>query len=285
MTPSQPGTDRTAPARPGGRADLMPRVLSAVVMGAAALGTAILGGPLFDLFWWLAAVAVLWEWHGLAGLSRRNPLTLLGGAALAAAAVLAGRAEPGHALAALALGAAVTALLAEPGRRGIAAGGPLYAGAIALALPLLRHSDVEGFAIVAWLFAVVWGTDTMAFFGGRAIGGPKLAPRLSPSKTWSGFVVGVVSGASLGLLVAPRSGCMACTLAAGLVGGALAQAGDLFESALKRRFGAKDAGSLIPGHGGVMDRLDGFIAASVFAAAVGLWRFGPDGAGAGLLKW
>ena len=82
MTPLQPGSDRTAPApaQPGGRAELLPRVLSAIVMGAAALGTAVLGGPLFDLFWWLAAVAVLWEWHGLAGLSRRNPLVLLGGA-------------------------------------------------------------------------------------------------------------------------------------------------------------------------------------------------------------
>ncbi|RYB05705.1 phosphatidate cytidylyltransferase [Lichenibacterium ramalinae] len=287
MTPMQPGSDRSvpAPARPGGRAELLPRVLSAVVMGAAALATAVLGGPLFDLFWWLAAVAVLWEWHGLAGLSRRNPLVLLGGAALAAAALLAGRAEPGHALVALALGAGVTALLAEPGRRGIAAGGPLYAGVLALALPLLRHSQEDGFAAVAWLFAVVWGTDTMAFFGGRAIGGPKLAPRLSPSKTWSGFLVGVACGGLLGLLVAPRTGGLAWLLAAGFVGGALAQAGDLFESTLKRRFGVKDAGSLIPGHGGVMDRLDGFIAAAVFAAAVGLWRFGPDGAGAGLLKW
>lgn len=287
MTPSQPGSDRTAPppARPGGRAELLPRIVSSVVMGAAALGTAVAGGPLFDLFWWLAAVAVLWEWHGLAGLPRRNPLVLLGGTALAAATLLAARGEPGHALAALGLGAAVTALLAGRGRRLIAAGGPLYAGILALALPLLRQSEPDGLAIVAWLFAVVWGTDTMAFFGGRAIGGPRLAPRLSPSKTWSGFAVGVVSGGLLGLLVAPRADCWPCVLAAGLAGGALAQAGDLFESTLKRRFGVKDAGSLIPGHGGVMDRLDGFIAASVLAAAVGLWRFGPAGAGAGLLKW
>ena len=125
----------------------------------------------------------------------------------------------------------------------------------------------------------------MAFFGGRAIGGPKLAPRLSPSKTWSGFAVGILSGAALGLLVAPRSNCPVCVALTGLAAGVLAQAGDLFESALKRRFGAKDAGSLIPGHGGVMDRLDGFIAASLFAAAVGLWRFGPTSAGAGLLQW
>ena len=287
MTEIEPGRVRTVPvmARPGGRAELLPRLGSALIMAALALGTAWLGGPVFDGFWCIAAILVLWEWHGLVGLARRNPSVLLGGAGLAAAAVLAGRGEPGHALLALVLAAAVTALVADAGRRAVAAAGPLYAGVLALALPLLRHSAVDGFAIVVWLFAVVWGTDTMAFFGGRAIGGPKLAPRLSPSKTWSGFAVGVTSGALLGWFTAPRPAGVAFVLAAGLVGGALAQAGDLFESALKRRFGVKDAGTLIPGHGGLMDRLDGFIAASALAAAVGLWRFGPDGAGAGLLQW
>ncbi len=287
MTKSQPGVDRTAPgaARTGGWADLLPRILSALVMAALAIGAAWAGGPLFDIFWWLAAVVVLWEWHGLVGAARRGPATVLGAAALAAAAILAGDGEPGRAVMALVLGAAVTALLNDAPRRWIAAAGPLYAGVLAVALPLLRHAQPDGFIAIVWLFAVVWGTDTMAFFGGRAIGGPRLAPRLSPSKTWSGFAVGIVCGAALGLLVAPSSGCPACVVVAGLAGGALAQAGDLFESSLKRRFGVKDAGALIPGHGGVMDRLDGFIAASVLAAVVGLWRFGPDGAGAGLLKW
>ncbi|WP_237480062.1 phosphatidate cytidylyltransferase [Lichenibacterium dinghuense] len=282
MTEAGPGHGRAVPARAGGRAELVPRIASALVMAAAALGLAWAGGPAFDAFWFLAALAVLWEWHGLVGTPRRAPLTLLGGAAMLVATALAARGDPGRALAALLLGAAVTLLLS---RRRLAAAGPLYAGVLALAVPLLRHSAVDGAAIVFWLFAVVWGTDTLAFFGGRSIGGPKLAPRLSPSKTWSGFAVGVGSGALLGLLVAPRPTAVLPVLLAGLVGGALAQAGDLFESSLKRRCGAKDAGSLIPGHGGVMDRLDGFIAASVLAAAVGLWRFGPDGVGAGLLQW
>lgn len=287
MTPSQPERDRpgATAAAAAGRPELLPRAVSAVVMAALALGTAWAGGPVFDVFWCMAAMAVLWEWHGLVGLERRNPALILGGTALAAATLLAGRGEPGRACCALLLGAAITAMLADRGRRGIAAAGPLYAGAIALAVPLLRHSAVDGFAVLAWLFAVVWGTDTMAFFGGRAIGGPRLAPRLSPSKTWSGFAVGVVSGAILGLLVSPRSGCAACVFAAGLAGGGVAQLGDLFESSLKRRFGAKDAGSIIPGHGGLMDRLDGFVATSALAAAVGVWRFGPEAAGAGLLRW
>ncbi|RYC32914.1 phosphatidate cytidylyltransferase [Lichenibacterium minor] len=287
MTNAGPGRDRTAPlpARIGGRVELLPRVLSAVVLAAVALALAWAGGPAFDLFWFAAALAVLWEWHGLVAAPRRGPLTLLGGAALAVAAALAARGDPGRAVLALLLGSAVTLLLARGARRGLAALGPLYAGVLAVATPVLRHSALDGAAIVFWLFAVVWGTDTLAFFGGRALRGPKLAPRLSPSKTWSGFVVGVGSGALLGLAVAPRPVEATLVFAAGLVGGALAQAGDLFESSLKRRCGAKDAGSLIPGHGGVMDRLDGFIAASALAAAVGLWRFGPDGVGAGLLQW
>ena len=287
MTVPQPGSGRTipSPVRAGGRAEFLPRLLSAVVMAAAAIGTAWIGGAVFAAFWCLAAIAILWEWHGIIGLSRRVPIVLLGGAALAASTLLVVRGETAHAGLALLLGAAVTALLANAGRRSLAALGPLYAGVLALAVPLLRQSGSDGLVIVLWLFAVVWGTDTMAYFGGRTIGGPKLAPRLSPSKTWSGFAVGIVSGALLGLAVAPRSDCLVCIVLAGLLGGALAQAGDILESALKRRFGLKDAGSMIPGHGGLMDRLDGFITAAAFAAAVGLWRFGPDAAAAGLLQW
>jgi phosphatidate cytidylyltransferase len=287
MTHPQPGGGRTVStsAQRSGKSDFLPRVASAVVMAVLAIGTAWIGGAAFAIFWCLAAIAVLWEWHGVVGLSRRLPILLLGGAALAASTLLVLRGQSTHAVAALVLGSAITALLADPGRRGVAAFGPIYAGVLALAVPLLRQSADDGFAVVIWLFAVVWGTDTMAYFGGRTIGGPKLAPRLSPSKTWSGFGVGVLSGAVLGLFAAPRSDCFLCLAVAGLLGGALAQAGDLFESALKRRFGVKDAGSLIPGHGGLMDRLDGFIAAAVFATVVGLWRFGPDGAGAGLLQW
>ncbi len=287
MTVRQPGSGRTiaSPAQPGTRAEFLPRLLSALVMAAAAIGTAWVGGALFAVFWCLASIAVLWEWHGVLGLSRRTPIVLLGGASLAASTLLVVRGQPAHAALALLLGAAVTALLADAGRRSLAALGPLYGGVLALAVPLLRQSSVDGLIIVLWLFAVVWGTDTMAYFGGRTIGGPKLAPRLSPSKTWSGFGVGIVCGALLGLAAAPRPDCISCLIVAGLLGGALAQAGDLFESALKRRFGVKDAGSMIPGHGGLMDRLDGFIAAAAFAAAVGLWRFGPDAAAAGLLQW
>ena len=272
-------------SRPFGSSDLLPRVVSALVMASAAVATAWIGGPVFTLFWLVAALAVLWEWQGLVAGPRRRPAVAAGGVALAVAAFLAGAGRPVAAIALVALGATATAIAAYPGQRQAMAGGLLYAGALAVSLPVLRQSTPDGFAIVLWLFAVVWGTDTMAYFGGRLIGGAKLARRLSPSKTWSGFLTGISCGAVLGVLVVPTGRCEVCTLVAGLCGGALAQAGDLFESAMKRRYGVKDAGSLIPGHGGVMDRLDGFIAASLFAAGIGLWRFGPMAAGSGLLQW
>ena len=291
MTDRDPARERTgltlAPdgSRPFVRSDLAPRVVSALAMASAALATAWVGGPVFTLFWFLAALAILWEWQGLVGGSRRGLTVAAGGVALAGAAFLAGAGRPLAAAACLALGTIATAIIGTPGQRQAMAGGLLYAGALAVSLPILRQSTPDGFAIVLWLVAVVGGPDPMAYFGGRSIGGAKLASRLSPSKTWSGFLTGIFCGATLGVLVTPTRGCEICTFAAGLCGGALAQAGDLFESSMKRRYGVKDAGSLIPGHGGVMDRLDGFIAASIFAAGIGLWRFGPIAAGSGLLQW
>ena len=142
-----------------------------------------------------------------------------------------------------------------------------------------------GARAILWLFALVWGVDVMAYFGGRLIGGPKLWPRISPGKTWSGFLVGIACGAAAGSLFAPQGGAKAALFALGLIGGAIAQGGDLFESAVKRRFGAKDSSHLIPGHGGLMDRLDGFIAATLFATAIGAARAGLAHAAQGLLLW
>ena len=154
--------------------------------------------------------------------------------------------------------------------------------------PILLRSDSEyGLLAMMFLFAVVWATDIVAYFVGRAVGGPKLVPRVSPKKTWSGAIGGTVA-AVIWRSPSPRrrrfrnclqSQCSRsfCRLSA--------QAGDLFESFVKRRFGAKDSGHLIPGHGGLMDRLDGFIAASVLAALIGLARGGIDAPGRGLLVW
>ena len=134
---------------------------------------------------------------------------------------------------------------------------------------------------------MVWATDIAAYFVGRAVGGPKLAPRLSPNKTWSGSIGGLAGAVLAAVLVVQFSG-VGGFLSASLVAIALsivAQIGDLFESAIKRRFGAKDAGTLIPGHGGLMDRLDGFVAAAVLACLIGLAHGGIDAPARGLLIW
>ncbi|MGA9009357.1 MAG: phosphatidate cytidylyltransferase, partial [Xanthobacteraceae bacterium] len=138
-----------------------------------------------------------------------------------------------------------------------------------------------------FLFAVVWATDIFAYLVGRSIGGPLLWPRLSPNKTWSGAFGGFLGGVAAGVAVAYASGGTR-----GAVAGALAfalslvaQCGDLFESAIKRRFGVKDTGHLIPGHGGVMDRLDGFLVAALAAVLIGILRQGVAAPARGLLAW
>jgi phosphatidate cytidylyltransferase len=156
-----------------------------------------------------------------------------------------------------------------------------------LAPMLLRADRAYGFSALVLLFAIVWSTDVFAYFAGRAIGGPKLAPVISPKKTWSGAVAGVVGAVVVAVAVAGYLGPFAKGTIAivALVLSVVAQLGDLFESWLKRHFGAKDASHLIPGHGGVMDRLDGFWAAALAGCIVGLLRGGFDGAARGLLVW
>lgn len=286
------GSPSVAPATAGPRqqtkrrwADLMPRVASACVMAIVAVASAWTGGPIFLAFWLAAAVAILWEWQHLLGAAGVGRRVLVGALALAIAAALLAFGLPGWACLVLLGGTGAVAGLAPGGWRVWSGFGLLYAGALLVSLGLLRSSAAPfGARAVLWLFAVVWTTDVMAYFGGRLIGGPKLWPRLSPSKTWSGFVVGVGCGALAGVVVSPEPRSYAMAVLIGLAAAALAQGGDLFESSLKRRFNVKDASGLIPGHGGVMDRLDGFIAAAVFAALLGVARLGVEAAGAGLFQ-
>jgi phosphatidate cytidylyltransferase len=151
----------------------------------------------------------------------------------------------------------------------------------------LRRDPEWGFTALLFLFAIVWATDIFAFFCGRAIGGILLWPRVSPNKTWAGAIGGLAGGVAAGVAVAYASGVgklgMAGVMA--LLLSVLAQAGDLFESAVKRRFGAKDASRLIPGHGGLMDRLDGFLVAAFAALLIGILRQGVDAPARGLLIW
>lgn len=267
--------------------ELALRVGSALVLVPLAIGTAYLGGWLFALFWGAAAMGVLWEWTALLARNDQRSVLLTGGASLALAVVLV---AAGHLLAAvvvLAMGAIGAASLALAERRTWVAGGIPYAGALALAPIVLRADDADGFLAVIFLFAIVWTTDISAYFAGRALGGPKLMPQVSPNKTWAGAVGGLIASVVVALALAKMAGLTALFALAMLavVLSVFAQGGDLFESFLKRRFHAKDSGHLIPGHGGLMDRLDGFVSASVAAALIGLARGGFEAPGHGLLVW
>jgi len=165
--------------------------------------------------------------------------------------------------------------------------GFVYAASILVAPVVLRMDAEFGLAAVLWLFAVVWVSDVMAYVCGRLIGGPKLCPSISPNKTWAGFLGGTAFSVAAGTGVAAAFGApsLAPVALVSLIGAVVSQGGDLFESSLKRRFGVKDSGTWIPGHGGFMDRLDGFVVTGLFALILGLWRGGLDAAGRGVLMW
>lgn len=278
--------------------DLVPRVLSALVLAPLAIFIAWvpsssypeIGTAIFGLFWLIAALMVWWEWTSLVGGSENRLLFVLGSSALVLAMVVAefSAARARTPLLIIVLGALAAGVFARAERRMWVAGGVIYAGVL-LTAPILLRRDVEfGLTAILFLFAVVWATDIAGYFAGRAFGGPKLAPRISPNKTWSGAIGGTLGAMIAGVAVAAFSRRIDNLVAIAVVAmllSAVAQAGDLFESAVKRRFGAKDAGRLIPGHGGVMDRMDGFIAASTAAMALGVARAGMDAAAQGLLVW
>jgi phosphatidate cytidylyltransferase len=275
---------RSAPRARFG-SDLKPRVAAAVAMGSLALATAWIGGFVFAVFWWLASIVLLWEWQRLVGGAQLAERVAVGGLLVALSALCALHNSILGVGAALVLGAVAVGWLA--GRReGIwAAVGAIYAGALVASAVLLRISPSFGLASILWMFAVVWGTDIAAYFAGRLIGGPRLWPSVSPGKTWAGAIVGALAGAVLGLMLAAWTNRLAALFWLGLATAIVSELGDLFESALKRRFGVKDSSGLIPGHGGLMDRLDGFVAASLFAALfAGLNSRGSFIAG-GLFQW
>jgi phosphatidate cytidylyltransferase len=165
--------------------------------------------------------------------------------------------------------------------------GFFYAGALLAAPLVLRNDPGLGFLAIILLFAIVWTTDILGYFAGQALGGPKLMPAISPKKTWSGALAGTMGAMIVAVVVAGHFGSFNRTAIAfiALLLSVVSQFGDLLESWIKRRFGAKDASHLIPGHGGVMDRLDGFWAAALVGCLVGLLRGGFDGATRGLLVW
>ncbi|MEW6257976.1 MAG: phosphatidate cytidylyltransferase [Pseudomonadota bacterium] len=264
--------------------DLARRTCSAAILIPLVLGVTIWGGPLFSLLWVVAAAAVLYEWGHVARLERPWPYFGLGLAGICAALVCLAFDQDGLAFALLL--AAAIAGASVGGRRRAAAFGIAVAAAACVPVVMLRGDDRVGLTAILFIYAIIWSTDIGAYFVGRTVGGPKLWPRLSPNKTWSGALGGAVIGTLAGcaLLVAMGLKFTLAMLVLGLVLSVAGQLGDLAESAFKRAYGVKDAGRLIPGHGGVLDRLDGFIAAIVMALAIGLLR-SPDMPASGLLLW
>ncbi len=293
---AEPASLAKKPESAAGNSDLIPRILSAMVLAPLAIAVAWLpeefpklGIWLFGLFWLLAALAVWWEWNTLVSGPGNRLVFFLGGAALALSMFVAefGAARTRTPLLIIILGALAVGVFTRADRRLWASGGLLYAGALLTAPIILRRDHDFGLVAILFLFALVWATDIAGYFAGRAIGGPKLATAISPNKTWSGAVGGTLGALIAGVAVAKLFGIENIVFVGfvALMLSAVAQAGDLFESGIKRRFGAKDAGKLIPGHGGVMDRLDGFLAAAAVAAAFGVLRANLGSAAHGLLLW
>ncbi len=218
---------------------------------------------------------------------------LVGGTTIAAVAVTILAGAPVLGLLVCCAGAIVTAGARTMERADLSpAVGLLYAGFFGEALVGIRESDPGGFASIVFLFSIIWSTDILAYFGGRTFGGPKLAPAISPNKTWSGFVIGTLGGVAGGSIVAWLFGSGSPWLILGLACflSITGQLGDLFESGFKRRFAFKDSSRVIPGHGGVMDRLDSLVFATMAAYLVSLALFSLSqpgsfgGLGSALLK-
>lgn len=272
MTPTAPPA-----ARPSGRRELWLRVASGVVLAPAILAALVYGGWPFAGIWLAAGIIGFAEWMVMSRTEPREVLIALGAATLGALLLCQRGGAPALAcLAVLLLGAAACATVARTGfGRVRALAGVLVAAAIASVPVALRDDPGIGLVGPAWMFAVVWSTDIAAYFAGRKIGGPKLMPRVSPNKTWSGAIGGLVGAVAAGSLVAvaadlagldlPSAASLPVVAGVSALASVLSQAGDLVESGLKRRYGVKDSGKIIPGHGGVMDRLDGFFAVAVLA--------------------
>ena len=259
-----------APAKPG---ELASRIVSGLVLAAVAL----------SLTWWspwtfaalvLVGVAVLgYEWSSVTRGAYLDAGALAHIALAVVVTALSAAGQPILALIGLLIAAAVVVVLGLGGSGAIMAAGYLYVGLPALALVWLRFDGAGfGWLAVLYVFLVVWTTDTAAYAVGRLVGGPKLAPRISPGKTWSGFAGGTAGGMIVAGIFAISTGVGEPMRLAiiGVLLSVLAQIGDLAESALKRRGGVKDASKLIPGHGGLLDRVDGLVLAAFAAAAIGL---------------
>ncbi len=294
--PGEPVRPRFNPFGQRSWNDLGPRFVSAIVLLAIALAGLIVGGYLFSAVVGAAFAGCYREWDRMVTL---RPVDLVGGVLIgliALSALLYTALGPVVSAAWIGVAALIALLTTKGEARGWRVAGVLFYGLTVLALLSLRGEAHWGSPGVfdyglwagAFLGIVIWSTDIGAYFTGRQVGGEKLAPDISPGKTWSGAIgglaLGTLAGLVLWLAIVPQSPWwigLALALGTSIVG----QIGDLSESALKRRFRVKDSGDIIPGHGGLMDRLDSLSFGVLFVCAIGLLHAGPAAVATGLLVW
>lgn len=266
--------------------NLQLRIISALVLAAVVLTVTWFGGLWFGLLSAAIGLAMLYEWLTMAqGVSDAvNRLLAWAGLAVTLCLLVLGYPKS------VVLGVLALAVIIVAGHAALRASrqwpatGLAYAGLSAISLAALRGDTLSGLKAILFLFAVVWATDIAAYFVGRAVGGPKLAPSISPGKTQSGALGGAAGGVLAGLALAASvgGGNLALLGAVALVLSIVSQVGDLFESWVKRRHGAKDSSQLIPGHGGVMDRVDGLVVAALALYLLGALSGGLDNPAASL---
>lgn len=265
--------------------NLLTRIAAAAVLVPLALGAAYAGGVIWTALVSLIAIGLFIEWLGVVGEARAVRVTVAGALLLAVSGALLALGLIDFAVVALAVGLIVVAVLTS-GHRGWAAAGFLYAAAAEIASVLVRLDIDHGWSALLLVLLVVWASDIGGYVAGRGIGGPKLSPRISPNKTWAGAIGGFAASLVVTAGVSAYAGSRVIPLLVlGAVLSVASQLGDLLESAVKRHFGVKDSGHIIPGHGGLLDRLDGYVAAIVLAAVLGLVRGGLDSVGRGLMIW
>jgi phosphatidate cytidylyltransferase len=276
-----------------GSRNLLMRVIAGAVLAPVAIAIAYAGGWPWITLVTLAAIGLYIEWLTIVGAGREMRVVGVGTIALAIAGCCLALGGIDAALLALVLGLAGIACF-SPERRRWSAAGFGYAAVAQLASVWVRLDPDMGFVALVFVLLIVWATDIGGYVAGRGIGGPKLWPRVSPKKTWAGaiggFLASLIVAAGFAVFGSNKSDPtltlkMAPLLLLAAVLSIASQLGDLFESAVKRRFGVKDSSHVIPGHGGLMDRLDGFVAAVLLAAFFGFLRGGVDGVGRGLMIW
>lgn len=256
------------------------RVASAVVLAPIVLGAVWVGGTAFLALLMIAGPLMALEWARLAepeGSAVSEQIGLTIGLVVYLLTMATGDAGLAFVLLLTILGLTVAWSIWTDRPPSRALIGFAYVGGAVASFAWLRGDSDMGRLTIIWLLGVVWATDIGAYFVGRAIGGPKMAPRLSPNKTWSGLIGGMISAAIVSVAIFIWADVQSMTLSTGILVGLaifaalvalLSQAGDIYESSMKRRAGVKDSGTIIPGHGGILDRVDGLMFAATFVALV-----------------